>query len=631
VILAPGVPEGWPYERWAALLPGHLVAVSAGFDAGWERAARRVAAGRPLLSIRLAGTEAHLGPRHATVASCWDPCTCQPRSRPSTVDSAGCAGCAQVRAPQVAAPPDAGLRAQVAIHLRVLGRVPLRDGELLIVTAAGQARRHRIRRSPHCQVCGDGGSVCGDAGSVCGDRPRGGAPVRGRPPGPVTLRPRPASGTLPTRGRPPFGLDPARMRRELVDSRYGPVTRLGRADRAPFAVSEAWLAQAPHPGLGRGRTYRGADAVAVLEAFERSASVPRGIEVVERASRRGLGGLAIDPATLGRYTREQLDRGGRLRPYTVDTELDWVWGHRLGDGNPVLVPAEIGFYRYEYPAGRRGCFVESSSGCALGGSYEEAALHALLELAERDAFAIGWHAAVPLPSIDPASIADPESAMLLDTIGGYGYDVHLLAATGGLDIPTVWALAVHHELAFPATFSAAGSDPEPAGAVRSALWELGQLVAGAGGLDVDRARELAADWWRIATIDDHIAVNTLPRRATRVTRVLGGPVRTPAQAFPGWPDRLIAYAAGDVTRALRYVAGRYARAGLGEIILVDQSSPDHRALGLHVVKAVVPGIVPMCFGQPYQRVAGLPRLSTVLSARAAHDNATTPLDPHPFP
>lgn len=100
-----------------------------------------------------------------------------------------------------------------------------------------------------------------------------------------------------------------------------------------------------------------------------------------------------------------------------------------------------------------------------------------------------------------------------------------------------------------------------------------------------------------------------------------------ADAFGGWPQPLIRAAGGDVTGALEYVLDLYRAAGLGTVLAVEQSTPDHSALGMSVVKCVVPGILPMCFGQAHQRLSGLDRLLSRLDA----DPADLPLDPHPFP
>lgn len=163
--------------------------------------------------------------------------------------------------------------------------------------------------------------------------------------------------------------------------------------------------------------------------------------------------------------------------------------------------------------------------------------------------------------------------------------------------------------------------------MRSALWELAQLVTGGLNWDPKPLEPLIDDPWQVEELAQHWRRYTFPELLPRVERVLGGPVLPLADAFGGWPRPLIRAAGGDVTGALEYVLDLYRAAGLGTVLAVEQSTPDHSALGMSVVKCVVPGILPMCFGQAHQRLSGLDRLLSRLDA----DPADLPLDPHPFP
>ena len=52
---------------------------------------------------------------------------------------------------------------------------------------------------------------------------------------------------------------------------------------------------------------------------------------------------------------------------------------------------------------------ETSNGCALGGCFEEATAHGLLEVAERDAFLITWYGRMPRKAmnITPNTMQEP--------------------------------------------------------------------------------------------------------------------------------------------------------------------------------------------------------------------------------
>lgn len=609
----------------AAVLPGTL-SLNRGWNADWERA--RVdaasAADRAHLSVRLFGGEVLIGPY-------WVPGA-----------EGGCAGCAELRSRVIADHPLAAdplrpvsrpamrrpfLLEMLAPALRNLDERPLETGELYAL-GGPSSRRHLVRRSARCRVCAAD--------------PDGLVPA---PPAPLPPRRVPAGPNGPTRGADGARLlAPGRLRARTVDPRFGPVDRVVREAMPPYAMSLASLPDSLAMGFARAGTFADAEPVAILEAYERLGGFPHEAAVVGPVSHREVADRAVDPGTLGQYTEEQLAHpASRVTPYTPDTPMDWVWARDLHGGPSLLVPAEIGFYQYDHrfrraydtvrrsdPRERTFHFHDSSSGCALGSTPEEAVLHSLFELAERDAFLNAWHRAAPLPTITLSSVTDPASRRLLDLIGARGFDVHLLVATDDIDLPVIWSLAVNRERPFPACFSAAGSGADPVAVARTALWELTQLVTDPVTWTREDIEPMFADPWLVDQLHDHLKLYSLPEALPRVTSVLGGPAVALRDAFPDWPHRLRDAAGGDVRRALDFTAGLFADAGLERVLTVDQSTVEHRDLGLAVAKAVVPGITPMCFGQPQQRLAGLPRLAAALAGTPA-EHRTAPYDPHPFP
>jgi ribosomal protein S12 methylthiotransferase accessory factor len=612
---------------------GGLVSLGLGWDLDWERDQWQVAtaAGSRHLSVRILPAEVQIGPQ-------WVPGT-----------DSGCASCAELRSRIAVNHPLAGALAHrcgpggparpllpelLAVALTFLARQPLASGELYAV-GVRSARRHRVPRSFACPVCAPAPTV------LLWPEPPDAAVVPTRP-----LRSHPADPDNPARaadtGR---RLSGPTLRSRLVDPRFGPVLQVMRERRTPFAMSMAVAPDSVAMGYGRAGTFGEAEPVAVLEAYERMAGFPHDTPLVADRSFQEVAEYAVDPAKLGRYTPRQLAHPHcRVMPSTAQTPMDWVWGHDIDTGLPRLVPAEVGFYQYDYlyrrdrHAGRRGAaglrryfFFESSSGCALGSNATEAALHSLLELAERDAFLLSWHRGTPLPVIAISSIQDLTSRRLLQLISARGFQTHLLVATQDVDVPVVWALAVNRRQPYPACFSSAGSGIDPASAVRGALWEVAQLVTDQVPVSRAEIEPMLDDPWLVGTMEDHYRRYTLPELLDRVTAVVGSRQVALDEAFPGWPRDLLRQAGGDLLGALRYVRARFADAGLDQIVLVDQSTREHRDLGLAVVKAVVPGILPMCFGQANQRLVGLPRLDAALAAGKPAAERSAPYEPHPFP
>lgn len=72
-----------------------------------------------------------------------------------------------------------------------------------------------------------------------------------------------------------------------------------------------------------------------------------------------------------------------------------------------------------------------------------------------------------------------------------------------------------------------------------------------------------------------------------------------------------------------------------DVIVVDQTMPEQRELGLTTVSVIVPGLLPIDFGWTRQRALDMPRLRTALGAAGLRPGELTDaelnLAPHPFP
>jgi ribosomal protein S12 methylthiotransferase accessory factor len=613
-------------QRWQAVVEPAILVVNDRFDVDHERNAMREAraTGRTLLSIRASRNVILIGPL-------WSPevggpcagCVEAQAALRSTADDRMASRADRDRARRTAPPVQAlfnhrttkAITAVTAAIVDGVLKAGLADGELVTVSDFA-VLRSKVARTFRCAVCANGGIIArGDADE---------------PPPPLLFEPDVASPPRLTRSGDAAQLV-ARARGAVGGARFGHVTRTARLSRATFAVTQVETAAATPAGFGRGSTLGEADDVALLEAYERLAGFPHVASLVTTTTRAQLGPIALDVATMGRYSDEQLRSPlCRVGQCTDDTPIDWAWAHRIDPTapqlltRPSLVPAELAFPWYRNENGRR-YYAESSSGTALGASATEALLNALLELIERDAFLRAWHGARPLPCIDPATIDDPASRLLRSVCEREGFDVHLLVASSDIAIPVVWALAINRERVAPASFSAAGADPDPVRAIRSAMWELAQQAGGGLRWNPRDDEQIADNPWAVDSVADHWRRYTVPRLLSRVEAALGGDCVGMHDAFAGWRERFIRESNGNLRDAVRFVVGLLAAAGCQQVYAVDQTTPDHASLGMSVIRAIVPGLIPLTFGQAHQRFVGLERLVTDMPV------AQSPYDPHPFP
>ncbi|MFJ5220794.1 TOMM precursor leader peptide-binding protein [Streptomyces sp. NPDC088354] len=385
-------------------------------------------------------------------------------------------------------------------------------------------------------------------------------------------------------------------------------------------------------GYGRAEDSDTAKVMAVAEALERQAAErPLGRRTVIRGSYAELAERALDPRTLGTPADELYSIHGY--PYTLFSphhETNWVWAHSFGEGKALLVPESVAYYGVDAtPA----WFGETSNGCALGSTIEEAVLYGLLEVAERDAFLMAWYGRLPLPHVDLESAADrriPVLAGLIEQL--FDCEVTVLAAFMEQRIPAVVTLARHRdEKAGPASAFAAAAHLAPERAILSALRELGPLLYGLRArYTPDVVAPLLDDPSLLISMDQHAALYTHPGSRSRTDFLTLSNSRVTLDSLTAqasWPKY------DDLSADLDELTARYLATGL-DVIAVDTTSTEQSAGGLRSAKVLVPGTVPMAFGHPYRRTANLPRLLTVPEQLGYRVGRLSPdelnADPHPF-
>ncbi len=171
---------------------------------------------------------------------------------------------------------------------------------------------------------------------------------------------------------------------------------------------------------------------------------------------------------------------------TDDEALDWVAARSLFHQDPVLVPACTVFIPYEPTAPSIAARPSSSNGLASGNTVEEATLHALYELIERDAeaFAIQTRR---IREVDLDQIQWPEVRELINRFADAGLVLRVKDITGPIPVPTFLATAVDPSL--PVTMYAnggKGTHLDPRVAIARAICEVAQSrVVGMSGIRED--------------------------------------------------------------------------------------------------------------------------------------------------
>jgi ribosomal protein S12 methylthiotransferase accessory factor len=424
----------------------------------------------------------------------------------------------------------------------------------------------------------------------------------------------------------------------LLSADVGPVReRSVVANHAalPFSVTRvAWNEGRQQELCGaKGLRPSEAEYVGVCEALERfQVAFPPPGETLVRGTAAGLDGLALDLPSLifGGIVPD-----GDPRPVATDgTPLHWTWAADPLGGPAALVPAQDVWFHAARRLGEPQYVEPTTSGCAVGGSVEEAGLFALLECIERDAFLTTWYLRRPCARIDPDSV-DYEPFQLLRRRwhAAYpGYALHLFDITTDTAVPVVAAIAVRQAGEGPRTFHAAAARLSGERACHAALKDLTGFTPAIAPGRLDEMRRLLDHPELVTGPAGHFELFALDEAFDRLSFLDFGPAagmdarelgpRSPVPAA----DR---YEIGDV---LRCIAAHLRTAGAA-VYLKDLTHAEIGRRGLHCVRAVTPGLFPIWFGSRLRRFAVTPRLQRLARDLVGRDLSRVEdfnLELHPF-
>ncbi|RBP96069.1 ribosomal protein S12 methylthiotransferase accessory factor [Cytobacillus firmus] len=382
---------------------------------------------------------------------------------------------------------------------------------------------------------------------------------------------------------------------------------------------------------GRTHSYKVSELTAILEGLERSCGIsPRGKRTSVYDSFRNLEDQALNPVKVGVHADEQYARPYfPFKKFNPDIPMNWVWGYSFLQERPILVPELLAYYSLGCG---NGFVYETSNGCALGGSLEEAILYGILEVVERDSFLMTWYGQLSLPRLDPYSSNDRELQLMIDRVRTVaGYDLHLYNATMEHGIPSVWAMAKNRRKKGLNIICAAGAHLDPVRAVKSAVHELAGMM---GTLD-EKLEENKEEFLRmlqdsslVGKMDDHGMLYGLPQAEERLKFLLdeNRPLRTFSEEFKRERRH------DDLTDDLQDLLQALHLKNL-DVIVVDQTTPEIKRSGLHCVKVLIPGMLSMTFGHHLTRVTGLNRVLKVPMELGYVKEPFTveQLNPHPHP
>jgi ribosomal protein S12 methylthiotransferase accessory factor len=368
---------------------------------------------------------------------------------------------------------------------------------------------------------------------------------------------------------------------------------------------------------------RKAEALALMEGIERlfvlEHSDPRR---VVSASYRAVAGCALDPTTFPLYAADQYaQRGFGLSKFDPGESIDWIWGIRISDSEPVLVPMDLVFGRRPGPR----IFRANSNGAACHSSFHHAVLGGIYETIERDSLMVVWMNRLSLPVLNGSGGATKTAGVRRD------FEALFLKLTC-VDITT--------DLDIPVTLGVLTDKLNPDFFLVNPVASLSRQK-----LDRKLDREItqfcrpylsdnrcytnrvsaSSEPKSVRNFPDHLKFYQNREKIRRARFLMAGPNRNEGTRLADTREP------GDIQEELNMVLDRLSRRGY-QVIVVNCSVPMIRDLGLHVVKVLIPGLQPLHAGHRYAALGG-ERLYQVprLMGLARRDRSREELNPWPHP
>lgn len=412
----------------------------------------------------------------------------------------------------------------------------------------------------------------------------------------------------------------------LADKRAGVLRHLRifegdeqAADSLPICASAdiASYHQAPFvrprlAGEGKGATRAAAVRSAIGEGLERySASLWDSSRLI-RASLDELGGEAFDPRWLVLYDHAALAQPGfPYAEFSPEQPIDWVDGRWLDHGTPVRLPALATFMHFPVAAGEQFAQI-TSNGLAAGTTFAGAALSALYELIERDAFMLFWLARRPGLRIDPGG-CDPVALRAMREAERLGAEVELYLLDAGTQHATVLCLGLGDGSSWPGATIGMAAHADIDVALTKAALEHGHYGAYVRRLMLEDAHAGVRTASDVRNGLDHGLYYVSPDRRANLDALRAG---------AGLPAALSELRARyHRTPALEDCVACLGQAGI-RTAAADVTSPDVALAPIRVVRAFGKYMQPIHFGSANRRLAN-PRLQEFLTYEAEHE-------PHPL-
>lgn len=175
---------------------------------------------------------------------------------------------------------------------------------------------------------------------------------------------------------------------------------------------------------------------------------------------------AIDPLEIVCFSEKQKDEQGFSRfDVSHNTQMTWVKGMSLVNGQEKLIPAHLVYYSYKFSRSEKLIYIPISTGAAGGSCLSAAISRGIFEIIERDSFMIAYLNKLKLPKVDLTIIKDDRIKFIKEVAARYRLELNVIDITTDLAIPSFLTIIIDKSGIGPAVSTGLKADYNPVNAI----------------------------------------------------------------------------------------------------------------------------------------------------------------------
>ena len=389
---------------------------------------------------------------------------------------------------------------------------------------------------------------------------------------------------------------------------------------------------------GRTENINTAKMAAIFEMLERYTSMvphtkPDVVDSYYNLKAKGYSIVHAKELILNQFSKNSMDTG-IFGAYSDEKIYRWKKVFDLCSEKFVYIPEQVVYCDSQLISNEKRFIYETSNGCALGGTLEEAILYAMFEVIERDAFLVHWYNSIAPKKLDISNIDNTNIFNVIKYVENKGFKINIFDITMESNIPTIWVAIIDESFNGKVKcYNAAGTNINPEKALESALIEVITSVFVYNSiLEKDEKSKLikmlTENTDRVLEMEDHVYFYANKNNFKYIQKHYSNQeIVDFRKNFSKWyENKDITYTFEEIIKKVsKYHKNIY-------ISLLDSEVTE--SLGLFSVKVIIPSMLTMTFGNNnrrinYDRVVNGPIISGIRKKKIKKEDIN--LNPHPFP